>query len=88
MCIYSHFSVLTLHFSWENHYLELKWNCENRNLLIPWEVQERDLSESDLKRGLTRSSTATAAKALILEDTVLKGKIKLLTYNTLTLIIL
>ena len=55
----------------KNHLPELKWNCENENLLIPWEIQERDLSERDLKRGLIRSSTVTAAKALILEDTVL-----------------
>lgn len=43
-----------------------KWN-----LLIPWETQERDLSESERNLGLTKSSTVTAAKALILEDTVL-----------------
>lgn len=78
MYIYLHSEVLPLCLPWKriagiskNHLPELTRNCENGNLLSPWEIQERDFSDSDLKRGLTRSSRVTAAKALILEDTVL-----------------
>ena len=52
----------------------------NETLLIPCESQERDFSERDGKRGFTRSSMVTAAKALILEDTVLYREIKILMY--------
>ena len=50
----------------------------NESLLIPCETQERDFSERDGKRGFTRSSMVTAAKALMLEDTVLQGETKFL----------
>lgn len=76
--LYLNSEVLTLYLLWKrisgiskNHLPDLKWNCKHENLLVPWEIQERHLSERDLKLGLTRSSTVTAAKALILEDTVL-----------------
>ena len=41
-------------------------------LLIPLEIQDSFLSVSDGKYGLIKSSTVTAAKALMLEDTVLR----------------
>ena len=37
------------------------------------EIHDSFFSERDLKYGLTRSSTVTAAKALMLEDTVLQN---------------
>jgi hypothetical protein len=30
-------------------YISMSWKCGKGNLLIPWETQERDLSERDPK---------------------------------------
>lgn len=42
------------------------------DILIPMEIHDNFFSERDLKCGLMRSSTVTAARALMLEDTVLQ----------------
>jgi len=54
------------------HFVKQKWKRYFPDILIPMEIHDNFFSERDLKCGLMKSSTVTAAKALMLEDTVLQ----------------